>query len=247
MQIYCLLCEFFLRKQLPVSFACLNTQLLLVHIHFTLNSLDDFIPFVRIVPSSRLKCQISLTRAAREEEGDMAEMGARGRKEVAQRQRERWGSYLWEDGAGNGGWRNHLVEKSEKKEAIRKLKGPSMESGYLEPDWKHSAVSRRHPRVPQAPSTKELTKEEAAAVNSLFRWSLAKRDVNMKSTGYQSFSYRTEVAAFFSFSFVFFSPFLETKWHLKLILAMNASKKHFKELTISRSAATFDKDIFGHG
>lgn len=92
----------------------------------------------------------------------------------------------------------------------------------------------------------ELTEEEEekeAAVNSLFGWSLAKRGFNMKSTGYQWFSYRTEVAAF-SFSF-FFSFFWEAKWHLKLILAMNTSKKHFKELTISCSAATFDKDIFG--
>lgn len=92
----------------------------------------------------------------------------------------------------------------------------------------------------------ELTKEEKeeeAAVNSLFRWSLAKRGFNMKSTGHQSFSYRTEVAAF-SFSFSF-SIFLEAKWHLKLIFTMNTSKKHFKELTLSRSVTTFDKDIFG--
>lgn len=50
--------------------------------------------------------------------------------------------------------------------------------------------------------------------------------------------------AAFSFSFSF-SVFLEAKWHLKLIFAMDTSKKHFKELTISRSATTFDKDIFG--
>lgn len=50
------------------------------------------------------------------------------------RKREMGGPYLRRDGAGNGGWRNHLAEKGEKRGAIRRLKGPGVESGYLEPD-----------------------------------------------------------------------------------------------------------------
>lgn len=39
-----------------------------------------------------------------------------GEEEVAERPvKERWGPYLWRDGAGNGGWRNHLAEKSKKR------------------------------------------------------------------------------------------------------------------------------------
>lgn len=77
-----------------------------------------------------------------------------------------------------------------------------------------------------------------AAVNSLLRWSLAKRGFSMKSTGYQCFFLTRQRWQQFFFYF-------EAKWHLKLIPAMNTSEKHFKELTISSSAATFDKDIFG--
>lgn len=183
-------------QESPYSCRCVSEYAVLVCAHPShprLTGFDGSIPIVSPRPLQPNTMSDYSTCAEREEEGETVELGTGWEKRRSQRgkearERERWGPYLWRDGAGNGGWRNHLAEKGKKREAIRKLKGPGVESGYLEPDWKHSAVSRLHPRLPQAPSMEELTKEEkeeAAAVNSLFRWSLAKRDFNMKSTGYQ--------------------------------------------------------------
>lgn len=41
-----------------------------------------------------------------------------GHQEAKRPTEEEEGSYLWRDGAGNNGWRNHLAE-SKKREAIR--------------------------------------------------------------------------------------------------------------------------------
>lgn len=168
----------FFMKDITVALACLKMQCSPPHKDVQMVPSQP----LACVPSSRTKCQItteylSCTRGGRWNGGTGCQRERRGgRTETKRPVRERDGGLICgETEAAGIIWR---AEKSKKREAIRKLKGLGVESGYLEPDWKHSVVSIQA----QAPSMEELTeeKEEAAAVNSLFRWSLAKRDWTWK-------------------------------------------------------------------
>lgn len=71
-----------------------------------------------------------------------------------------------------------------------------MESGYLPENETENTLL--FSSAPPGSSSAGVDREGGggAAVNSLLRWSLAKRGFNMKSTGYQCyFPYTTEVAA----------------------------------------------------